>query len=240
VTSQPFIGPILHDDRLGALADALNDVEKTWIATGNRYRQLINTEPDEDGVLRGFGMPFDHPIVVQVAALRDGLDTLLKAQTRALERRMKTHPLAPWVAGTLGIGWKQGARLLAATGDPYWNGLHGRPRTVSELWAYCGLHTVEGDDGARSAAKRRKGVRGNWSSQAKMRTYLIAESCVKQSKSPYRIVYDARRANTAFDHPDWTKGHSHNDALRIMGKEILQDLWLASRDLYVERGWILE
>lgn len=44
----------------------------------------------------------------------------------------------------------------------------------------------------------------------------------------YRHVYEERRAHTAQTHPEWTPGHSHNDALRVVGKEILRDLWRAA------------
>jgi hypothetical protein len=44
----------------------------------------------------------------------------------------------------------------------------------------------------------------------------------------YRSVYETRRAHTGETQPDWTAGHSHNDALRIVGKHILADLWEAS------------
>jgi len=50
--------------------------------------------------------------------------------------------------------------------------------------------------------------------------------------SPYRVVYDTRRAHTAVTHPEWTDGHSHNDALRIAAKEVLKDLWRAARDYH--------
>ena len=45
------------------------------------------------------------------------------------------------------------------------------------------------------------------------------------SDGPYRAIYDRRRAATATAHPDWTKGHSHADGLRIMTKFLIRDLW---------------
>jgi hypothetical protein len=48
-------------------------------------------------------------------------------------------------------------------------------------------------------------------------------------KSPYRIIYDKRRDHTEVTHPEWTLGHSHNDALRVVGKEILKDLWVEAK-----------
>jgi len=99
------------------------------------------------------------------------------------------------------------------------------------------------------AARRRKGQRANWSTVAKMRAYLIDESCMKQRRSPYRDLYDQRKAATearrhqvpctqcdgkgsvAIGTP-WRDGHRHADALRIVAKAILRDLWLAARDVH--------
>jgi hypothetical protein len=210
-----------------------------------------------------------------------------------LEGKLRKHPLAPWVKAQRGVGQKQAARLLAAIGDPYINSAKGQPRTVSALWAYCGLHvlpgghsggdahrcTAAGDqhrntdpapiddqgDYVGVAAKRRKGERANWSTNAKTRAYLIAERCMLQidtacrdagyphvgrggqstpdtqtrfaapacACSPYRVVYDQRRAHTAVTHPEWTDGHGLNDALRVTSKEILKDLWRAARDWHL-------
>ncbi len=46
------------------------------------------------------------------------------------------------------------------------------------------------------------------------------------ARRTYRAVYDQRRVVNASR--DWTDGHKHNDALRIVGKHILRDLWIAS------------
>lgn len=148
--------------------------------------------------------------------------------------------------------------MVAALVD--WHLADDRPRTVSELWAYCGLHVLPAsqcghdtpgssaggaqtsDPGHRRcdapgwlagvAARRTKGQKANWSTDAKTRAYLIAASCIKQARSPYRVTYDARRAHTATTHPEWTAGHSHNDALRITSKAILRDLWREAKRLH--------
>jgi hypothetical protein len=108
-------------------------------------------------------------------------------------------------------------------------------------------------DTVGTAPRRRRGQRANWSTLAKVRAYLIAESTVKQRDrqcedghveactcSPYRLVYDRRRAHTAVTHGSdterpWTKGHSQNDALRIVSKAILKDLWKAARDWHISQ-----
>lgn len=261
--------PSLFDPTLYMLASLLDDVEGIRKANGNRIRILTATEPDEDGVMRGFGLDASHPTVATLKALATQLSAVEHGAILALNRAMRAHPLATYQKQAMGVGEKQLARLLAAIGDPYLRTLPDCstvPRTVSQLWAYCGLHTLpvghlaldaqlaNADGGTSShpagtaldpmpiqgssrpgeteAARRRKGQQANWSTDAKTRAYLIATSCIK-SGGEYRAVYDQRRALTAATHPDWTPGHSHNDALRIVSKRILRDLWRAARDYHL-------
>jgi hypothetical protein len=255
----------LVDPTLEMLAATLDDVERTRIAAQNRLRQLTRSEADSDGEVRGAGLPEDHPAVAYLVGLVAELERVEHGAGLALNRQMRKHPLYPWVKGTLGVGERQAARLIAAVRDPYVDLRTNTPRTVSQLWAYSGLHVVPADrtvidaqgpvvggdqidpgdrtlivaqDGSVPgvAPRRRRGVRANWSSTAKMRAYLIAESCVKQTRSPYRAVYDARRAHTAVTRPDWTAGHSHADAMRVVSKRVLRDLWRAAHDVYAERA----
>lgn len=218
---------MLLDPTLSLAADVLDDLERLRIAMENRHRTLTTTDPDDDGVMRGFGLDDSHPDVANLAALVATLKAAEHQATLQLQRKMRKHPLGPWVKDQRGIGEKQGARLIAAVGDPYWNSLHARPRTVSELWAYCGLHVRDG-----AAPKRRRGEKANWSATGKMRAYLVALSCMKQMDSPYRAVYDARRAHTKVTRPEWTDGHSHNDALRVVAKAVLKELWREAARLH--------
>lgn len=263
---------------LALLADILDDLERTRIANENRLRQLTRDKEDSDGEMRGFGLTVDLPQVAAVADLVDALGKLEHQATLNLQRALRRHPLGLWVKATVGVGEKQGARLIAAIGDPYWNTLHDRPRLVSELWAYCGLHVLpaalplcdtqgasgsggkQGNPGqgrtdtqpmyAGVAPTRTRGQHANWSATAKMRAYLIAESCIKQARSPYRAVYEAGRAKyaDAFHQTDCRRcgpsgrpaqagtqlsaGHQHARAMRLVMKEILKDLWRESRRLH--------
>jgi hypothetical protein len=224
-------------------ADVLDDLERVRIANENRLRQLTRTATDSDGEERGFGLDETVPEVARLKALVDGLGKLEHDAELSLKRALRAHPLHAWVTRTVGVGEKQAARLIAATGDPYWNGLHDRPRLVSELWSFCGY-------GDASKQVRKRGVRGNWSPQAKMRAYLVAESCIKQAHSPYRLVYDHARklyadathttpcprcgpsGHPALPGSPLSAGHQHARAMRAMSKKILKDLWAAARDLH--------
>lgn len=263
---------------LALLADVLDDLERTRIANENRLRQLTRTETDSDGEERGFGLTLDQPQVAALANVVEALSKLEHQSTLNLQRAIRKHPLGPWVKATVGVGEKQGARLIAAVGDPYWNTLHNRPRLVSELWAYCGLHVLpaaqsftgthggygggskQGDPGlgptdahtrcAGVAPTRTRGQRANWSATAKMRAYLVAESCIKHARSPYRAVYDDGRTKyaEAIHQVDCRRcgpsgkpaaagtplsaGHQHARAMRLVMKEILRDLWTESKRLH--------
>lgn len=218
----------ITDYPMAIAADTVDDLERTRIALQNRVRQMTRTEPDADGVVRGFGFTEDYYAVASVNAIVESLSQQEKTAVKILEKMMKEHVLGKWVQGQKGVGLKQGARLIAAIGDPYWNTLHNRPRTVTELWSYCGFGV--NDEG--TAVKRKKGVQSNWNANAKMRAYLIAESCLKQKGSPYELVYRARRAHTDETHPEWSAGRSHNDALRMGAKALLRDMWIATKEIH--------
>lgn len=266
-------GGVPHDALLLFWADILDDLERTRIANENRRRSLLDPE-------HGKGWPEHDPNVAIITASIDGLAKLEHQAELQLKRIMRKHPLGPWVKATKGVGEKQAARLLAAVGDPYIDSRTGTPRTVSALWAYCGLHVVpatqvqvgtqrpNGGGGGRGGAiparivanthktsvgvapSRQRGQKSNWSTIAKTRTYLVAESCIKQAASPYRAVYDHGRAkyadtthqveckrcgpsgSPAQPGSPLSAGHQHARAMRLVMKAILKDLWTESRRIH--------
>ena len=233
---------LLRDSLLTTLAEAVDDIETVRIANENRYRSMTLDDPDF-----GHGIDVDDPAAVTMAAIVDALKGVEERTIRQLQKTMRAHPLGDFVAETPGLGEKQVARLLAKIGDPYWHDAEDRPRSVRELWAYCGLHVIDGQ-----APRRTKGVKLNWNQDAKMRVWLIAASCIKISTSPYRAVYDATREKYA-DAVHETAcvrcgpsgkpapigstlnaGHQHARAMRQMCKDILLDLWVAAK---IEHDW---
>lgn len=266
-------GPLLADPVLGLFADVVDDLEAVRIANENRLRSLI--DPGE----YGHGLSKDLPQVARLVQIVDDLAIAEHQAVLSLQRAMRAHPLGGWVKATNGVGEKQAARLLASIRDPYWNDLHGRPRLVSELWAYCGMHAIDvsgqevsdtqrtpaaghpGDHSspdahtgsvARVAPARRRGQRSNWNSLARQRVWLIAESCIKCTSSPYRAVYDQARLKYADStHPvvcarcgptgkpaaagtPLSAGHQHARAMRLMCKEILRDLWREAERIHTQ------
>ena len=227
---------------LAFLCASLDDIESQRIATENRMRALTRAEADSDGEIRGLGLPVDHPDIAVFNNYLTALEANEAQFTRMLERNVKAHPLGPWIMAQKGVGLKQAGRLLAATGDPYWNTLYDRPRTVAELWAYCCL--VPG-------LKRRKGVVDNWSGEAKKRAWLISQSTLKQAAdTPWRALWDQRREATkdrvhsedcvrcgpsgkpALAGSPWSLAHAKGDADRYVAKRLLRELWRESKRIH--------
>lgn len=186
-------------------AEYLDDIEKVRIATENRARSM-----QEDSIDTQF---YDKQV--------EAFQNLEHEAVLNLQKVMKRHPLGKWIEKTKGVGLKQGARLIASIGDITYNHLDDRPRRgPAELWAFCGY---------RPDQKRKKGVKSNWNPTAKMRAFLIAESCIKQRESPYRAVYD--KARESWENRETSDGHKHNHALRVTAKAILKDLFLEARKI---------
>lgn len=199
------------DALLLILADSLNGIEALRKATANQLHSLTRERDDKGG--KGLS-PHGRAAVMltERLAVLEGFEhkTVLE-----LQRALRAHRFGPWVKRTVGLGEKQAARLIAAIGDPAWNGAEKRPRRgPAELWKYCGYAPGQ---------KRRKGIQSNWNAEAKTRAFLCAESCMKQRRSPYRAVYDNARANWA--DRETSDAHKHAHALRCVAKAILKDLW---------------
>lgn len=236
---------LLHDDYLGILASTVTDMEDARKALDNRYRQMTRSKEDKDGGLRGLGMDDSSPEVKVIHDLLKDAKNIEHQVILKLNGKMRKHPLwVTWAVNQKGIGEKTFARLLHTIEDPYWNGLHNRPRSVSELWSYCGYAPVDG-----VATRKTRGQKVTWSPEAKMRTRLLAESCLKQQDYYADVYYEAREKYTNSVHPaacarcgpekkpalpgsPLSDGHKHARALRIVSKEILKDLWVAAKDLH--------
>lgn len=248
-------GPILRDPTLALAADVVDDLERVKIANQNRLRTL--TAQDE----HGHGMSIEHPDVKRLAALVKALEDAEYQATLNLARVMRHHPLGEWVKASKGVGEKQAARLLAAIGDPYWNDLHGRPRRLRELYAFCGMNVVgtsahcgdenHGTTGAGAAPTKQRGERVTWNPDARMRLWLIASKCVMVGHGgPYRTIYDEGRLKYADAlHAEECKrcgpkgqpaqpgtplsaSHQHARAVRLIAKQILRDLWTAAKTIH--------
>jgi hypothetical protein len=203
------LGGHLRDMLLGTLSDVLDDYEKVRIANNNRYRTMTGLTEDVDGYMRGHRYPEDAPPVIRLKQSIEAMKFAEDESIKNLQRVLRLHPLSPFQKRYRGLGEKQFARLLATIGDPYFNDKYNRPRTVSELWAYSGLHVVSHSEGSEAgiAPKRTRGKKSNWNENARKRAWVCAESLMKGGRKAsddkrgaqdevadhFRITYDAAR-----------------------------------------------
>lgn len=215
---------------LRIFAEVFEDIQKQRIATTNRA--------ERGGI---------DPVFLQPT-----LDRLTDAEKeagkvmRSCYRATVPQSIRDWQRDTIGIGEHLLARLLGIIGHPVrtivyeWQGSGSErvlvevgpmSRSVSQLWSYCG----HGDP----ARRRRRGMSAEEAAaggnpRAKMLAHLLAESCMKQRRSPYRVVYDEARMD--YEEREWSDLHRHNAALRKTAKAILKDLWLAAGDANAGEG----
>jgi len=232
-----FVDPVLYQ-----LAAGLYDVESVRKAQANRLRILTATGVDSDGVSRGFGLAADDPAVAVLEAQVEALAATEKALVKGLEKRLRLHPLHSWVKAQNGLGDKTVGRLLGSLGDPYWHDLHDRPRSIGELFAFCGV--------AGPGQRKQRGQQVTWNPELRMRLWNIVQPIIKNRRSRYRTVYDAGReryaeklhtescvrcgpkGKPAESGSPWSDGHKHGAAMRLVMREILRDLWSESRRLH--------
>lgn len=180
-----------------------------------------------------------------LTVIRETLDTVETTAEKAILKEWRTHPLQQWGLGVRGIGEHSLAVLVGLLdGDPLIaypkqrRGSRGASvivdlepyeRTYGQLRAYCG---VGNPDLKRSRGMSQEDALAAGKPLLKSRLRLMAESMLKAGN---RRVYDDAKAAVA--DRDWTDGHKHAHALRVVGKELLRDLYDESRRLHSGGLW---
>lgn len=226
-------------DSVRVLGRLLDDLERLRVAAGNRIGALE----------RAANEPLPHLYYIATP-----LDEAEHRAELELVRAWRKHPLAPFAKSVHGFGEKSAARLIAEIGSPsigttgHWEGEGAErswvidsqyDRTVSQLWAFCGVGDPARNKIPKGATQVELLKRGN--PTAKKQLWLIAVSMRMKGN---REVYDARKAATkgrVHEKPcpechakagdPWRDGHRDTDALRIVAKHLLIDLWKADRQL---------
>jgi len=172
-------------------------------------------------------------------------------------RRIAPPSIIEWQKATNGIGPDLLPRLLGHLGHPRWATPHHWEgtgssrvlitdppfeRSVGQLWQYAG----HGAPARRSKGMSAADLASQGSPMVKMLVHLNAEACMKCMSSPFRLVYEQARQDVADKThtvecvrcgpsgkpaqpgSPWSPGHQNAHALRIVGKEILRDLWAVS------------
>lgn len=121
-----------------------------------------------------------------------------------------------------------------------------RPRTIAQLWQYCGV----GDPNRRpTPGMSQKDLMGLGIPQAKVTVYLISNAIEKAGTGGYfRELYDTYkekhqddihkeecircgpRGKPAKEGSKLSKGHIRGRTLRYVGKQVLKEMWIAAGD----------
>jgi hypothetical protein len=178
-------------------------------------------------------------------ASRSGFDRIRDGHEAAMQKLALDLPVSGWRKqpenkgfGALGL-----ATILAETGPlHYYSG----PAKVWKRLGYAPYQGLAGSSWKRKSWRPRALTDEEWKANpfsgaryaliSQVGQWLWVKQWVSKAKNggevgrpngPYGEIYAARRAKTAMLHPEWTPKHSHDDALRIMTKELLKNLWKA-------------
>jgi hypothetical protein len=174
-------------------------------------------------------------------------DVLLREAENEMERWAKQLPGYDFVKETRGFGALGFAQIVAECRNL------SAYRTVSKVWKrlgfapYCGYAM---SSWRRSTRRPRQLSAEEWienpfkperyALMAQVAQWLWVAQWIGKEKSgivdangepigkpngPYGEIYAQRRAATAISHPDWSDGHSHSDAMRIMMKEVIIEVY---------------
>jgi len=198
--------------RMRILVEIFYDAEDLRIRTEARLRALGEDlkVPNED--VRG------------ILAVLSWLRSAEKSAKKEIEMEVKNEEL-----------WKQYLSKINGIGPILAAGLIGyiedieRFDTVSKLWAYAGLHVVEG-----KAPRRRRGQKINWNPKLRVLCWKIGESFVKmRGGGGYRDLYEKHRAEyeAREDLKKEAKGRRYAMAKRKTVKIFLSHLWEVWRRL---------
>ena len=211
-------------------ADLLDEFEDMRKRLTNRLNSL--TRDDEYGK----AIPPWHPHIITAQASLDNAKALEREQTKYLELAFRDlpEPIVRFVDETPGLAFKGVGRWLGTVGNPAWHSRDNRPRKLRELYAYMGLHVVDGQ-----APRNRRGQQSNWNGKARMRAYNMADPAIKASgkrgqRSPYRDVYEFAkvRYQARDDAAVLPQAQIHARARRIVMKRIVKDLWTVAHISY--------
>lgn len=185
-------------------------------------------------------MPGHARIVDRSIAASDGFVELEEEAAERMEALAETLPVwGSWAYGIKGLGARALAVIIGEAGNL--DGYDDR----SQLWKRLGLALVDGrrQGGLAKNAKAETWVEHGYSKRRRSVMWVIGDVLVKQSKGPYRAVYDARKAyeldaavlrgqivepaskRTKSDPARFMSAmHVHRRAQRYLEKKLLRDL----------------
>lgn len=188
--------------------------------------------------------------VRRVDECREPFDDAKKTHENNMKKLAKLLPVAKWVENEVhGVGLPGLAAIVGEAGDlckyPHWRMLwkrlgyapyNGYAMSTYKRPSWCGGQSLTKEDwmenpfsGERYAPMHEISKRlwmAQWIGAEKDENGEIKPGCEGKPNGPYGEGYAERRKHTAITHPDWSKQHSHIDALRVgVMKPFLRALW---------------
>jgi len=165
--------------KVRVLCEVYYDIQSVRLSAQNRVRAATKYGLSEDAE----------------RVLLDWLDERMvrqEAELKALvQKEIRDEPLwTDWLKGVKGVGPCIAGGLMAWAGDC------SRFDTVSKLWAYSGLHVVDGE-----APRRKAGQKANWNSTMRVLAWKAGKSFVMVGKG-YRDLYDQEKVRLRRIHPE--------------------------------------
>lgn len=222
---------------LGWMADG---EEGTRSAINARAARIVSAalavkdqKPEDEGVAAALGAD----LLVVVGAIQP-LEKARHAIELDIARAARKLPVAQWVEGVRGFGEKTLGVIIGETGNL------SNYATPDKVWKRLGLAPHEGK--AYSTWRRQGGLTAEeWMragyaparlaqvfaclsdplSKAQIRAKGKSEGIHGDPAGPYGEVYVRRQFRTDETHSDWTPAHKRADALRVMTKKAISDLW---------------
>ena len=161
--------------------------------------------------------------VIRVTSLtRRAWDNYRARAERDMRVLARSLPVWKWAEGVEGLGDLGLAVLVAEARNP------GNYATKGRLWKRLGLAVIEGERQRKKSDVDEALAHGYNPERHGQVTGCIIDPLFRRQTvvgGPYRAIYDARREHTKVTHADWSDGHSHNDARRVMAKALVKDFW---------------
>jgi hypothetical protein len=170
--------------------------------------------------------------------MREGVEKQMRKIARSL-------PIWLWVESVAGFGDLGLAIILAEAGC----GFTGRGlldyATKEKLWKRLGLAVIEGER-QRRKTDLELAEKHAYNPARRAEIWAIADSMFRHqwrgekdgvaahAIGPYGEIYAKRKAST--EDRGWTLKHRDDDALRIMSKALIRDLWRKWRELHAENA----
>lgn len=200
-------------------SDAYEEARSARIAKGEQIHarlREVGRRGQEDSLLESIREgEVDGPVPALGCAYRESCAEELAAGER-LRKGLESHPAWAWLAHVDGVTPTLAGRLLGKLDVT-------RAETPSSFWAYCGLATVAGPDGARMAQPSR----GN--EETKRLCHQLGDSLLG-ANSAYARQYRLERRGLDETRPGWPAQRKHLTSLRKMEKLFLAHLWLVWRE----------